>query len=79
MKFTPNEDFKIGYITYEAGNTYDSDKHPITDEELKVAHDAGWTEVEGWDKAPERKPGAVTLQPAKASHDTGIAAEPANG
>ena len=48
MRFTVNENFKArGHLSFEAGNTHNSDILP--------------PEVDGWDKAPERKPGAAKL------------------
>lgn len=71
MKFTPKEDFKHGHVTYEAGNTYDSAKHDLSDEEVERFHALGWTEVDGMDPVPERRPGAETLKVAKATHANG--------
>lgn len=68
MKFTPKEDFRHGRTTFEANNTYDSAKHGLTDDEVRAFHENGWAEVEGMDPAPERKPGARTVRPAKAKH-----------
>ncbi|PWG61760.1 hypothetical protein [Sediminicurvatus halobius] len=64
MKFTANEDFRLGRNTFEAENTYTLEKYPsLTEADLAQAWEAGWCEVEGWDKAPERKPGAATVRP----------------
>lgn len=69
MKMTVNEDFKRGMTTFEAGNTYDSEKQGIPETDLKRYHAAGWVEVEGWDKAPSRSTaGPVELSPDNAKH-----------
>lgn len=68
MKFTPKEDFLKGRMRYEAGNTYDADKHGLTDEDVMRFHAAGWAEVEGQDPAPERRPGPQRLEVQKAKH-----------
>lgn len=65
MKIIPNEEFRAGRELLEPGNTYDSTKHGWTDSQIARWHAAGWCEVEGWDKAPERKPGAQSIRPAK--------------
>ncbi len=65
MKVTPNEEFRIGRTLLEPGNTYNSEKHGWSDEQVERWHSAGWCEVEGWEKAPERKPGAQAIKPSK--------------
>lgn len=65
MKFTANSDFREGRTLFEAGNTYDSAKHGLTEADLERFWSAGWAEVEGWAEAPERKPGAQTIRPKK--------------
>jgi hypothetical protein len=78
MKFTPNEDFKEGYVTFEAENTYESEKHGISEDQLKAFHAAGWTEVEGWDKAPGRQiTPSVDIKVDTATHE--VASEVISG
>ena len=74
MKFTPNETFKIGRITFEVGdsdkpNVYDSEVQGVQEDELRLAYEQGWCEVEGWNPAPERKAGAVELNPHSVKHE----------
>jgi hypothetical protein len=64
MRFTVNENFKArGHLSFEAGNTHNSDILPpeVDEARLRVWWERGWIEVDGWDKAPERKPGAAKL------------------
>lgn len=69
MKITANEDFKLGYHTFEAGNSYHSEKYPaVTEADWNTAWQAGWCEIEGRDKAPERKPGARRIEPDSSRH-----------
>lgn len=63
MKFTAKEDFRSGHTTFEAGNTYSSEKHGVSEDQIKRWHANGWCEVEGWDPAPERTPGAQRIAP----------------
>lgn len=67
MKFTANEDFRHGHTTFEAGNTYQSEKHGLSDAEVMSFHANGWAEVEGADPAPERQPGAQRIPPQKST------------
>ncbi len=77
MKFTPKEDFKHGYQTFESGNTYDSDNHPdVSEKDVRTFHAAGWAEVEGMDPAPPRQVQGVSVSPDNASHSQ-AADEPA--
>ncbi|MCB1717798.1 MAG: hypothetical protein KDK05_21940 [Candidatus Competibacteraceae bacterium] len=52
---------RIGHNTFEGGNTYTSENYGLTEEDLTVAHNHGWIQVENWPTAPERKPGAAKL------------------
>ena len=71
MKFTPKEDFRQRHTTYEAGNTYDSDKYlDVSEADVRLFHAAGWAEVEGMDPAPPRQPGPVRLGVQNATHTT---------
>lgn len=67
-KFTAREDFRVEHTTFEQGNTYDPAKHGITDDQLTEIWERGWADVEGWDAAPERQPGAAKVTPAKTTH-----------
>lgn len=79
MKFTPKEDFRHGAQTFEAGNTYDSEKYEgVSDADVYVFHAAGWAEVEGLDPAPARQVRGVAVQPDNARHAQ-TAQEPTNG
>lgn len=53
---------KIGATTFEKDNTYTVELYNITDQQLQDCHEAGWIQVEGWDEAPERKPGVSKLK-----------------
>lgn len=64
MRFTPREDFRHGAATFESGNSYESAKHGLSDDEVRYFHAAGWADVEGMDHAPTRDPSRVTLAPA---------------
>lgn len=66
MKITFNEDVRFGRELFESGNTISSEKHGIDDERVTRWWNRGWIEVEGWEKAPERQPGAQKLAPSKA-------------
>lgn len=63
MRFTANEDFKHDRHHFEAENSYSAERYGLTEGDLKVFWAAGWAEVEGWDKAPDRQPGARTIIP----------------
>lgn len=63
MRFTPKEDIKAKGHDFEADNTYSSERYGLTEDDLKVFWAAGWAEVEGWDAAPDRQPGARTIIP----------------
>lgn len=65
MRITFNEDVKSGRELFEAGNTIETTKHGISDARAERWWQRGWVEVEGWDKAPERQPGAQKLKPGK--------------
>lgn len=62
MRFTANEDFQAKGHQFEAENGYTAERYGLTEDDLKRYWGAGWCEVEGWDKAPERKPGAQTIK-----------------
>lgn len=68
MKFTPREDIRSKGRIWEAGNTYDSQKHGVDDADVDRWYNAGWTEVEGRDPAPERKVTRATLKPHSTKH-----------
>jgi len=69
VKFTPKEDIKgKGGRLFEAGNSYDSEKHGLDDATIVRWYTAGWTEIDGKDPAPERQVRGVTVRPDKASH-----------
>ena len=68
MKFTPKEEFRTGRNIFEAGNTYDSEKYGLTEADINRFYNAGWTEVEGRDPAPERQPGAQTVAVENTTH-----------
>lgn len=67
-KFTAKEDFLRGHTRFEAGNTYDSDKHDLTESDVKRFWDAGFCEVEGYDAAPDRDTSPKALAPKTAAH-----------
>jgi len=71
LRFTANEDFKHGPVTFEAGNTYTAEKYGLTEAEVSAFWDAGWAEVEGWDKAPARQPTGVTVRAQDTTHKQG--------
>lgn len=68
MKFTPKEIFRSGRMTFEPGNSYDSEIHGIPDANVDRWYAAGWCEVEGRDPAPERQVRGVVVRPQKAAH-----------
>jgi len=68
MKFSPKETFKHGFGVFEAGNSYDSALHGLSDEEVLQFHRSGWAEVEGQDPAPPRQINPVVVNPKKATH-----------
>ena len=65
MKFTAKEDFRVGRMLFEEGNTYSSEKQNLSDMEVEAFYKAGWLEIEGRDPAPARKPGAQALEGVK--------------
>lgn len=67
MKFKPNEDFRHGRNTFEAGNSYDPERYGIPEDEVKRFWESGWAEVDGWDKAPERDTRGKTVNAHKGS------------
>lgn len=67
-KFTPNEEFRSGRNVFEAGNTYDSTKYGLTENDVDRFYNAGWTEVEGRDPAPPRQPGAQAITVENTTH-----------
>ena len=75
--FKCNEDFKEGYFTFEAGNTYEPKKYGITAARLEDFYNAGWVEIEGRDKAPDRQVLKATVMVEDAKHTS--TAESANG
>jgi hypothetical protein len=67
MKFKVLHEFRSGPKTFEAGNTYDADKHAeATDEKVGRWYAAGFVELEGVEPPPPVDPQRrVTLAPEK--------------
>lgn len=68
MKFRALEDFREGYVTFEAENTYDAAKQGLSDSDVKRFHAAGWVECEELGPTPPRVPGAQKLEVASGKH-----------
>lgn len=76
-KFLCKEEvLRLGPNTFEGGNTYNSERYGLTDDDLAAAHNHGWIQVEGWPDAPERQPGAAKLKVDGVKH---VISEAKNG
>ena len=71
MKFKVKEPdgFKHGLQHYEEGNSYASEKHGLSDDEVNMFHQAGWISVEGREEIDRDPYRVVSLGVQSVSHE----------
>ena len=68
MRFTPKEDIKHAGMVFEAGNTYSTEKQPMSESEAMSFHALGVCEVEGADPCGDKVVTGGALKVSKATH-----------
>lgn len=68
MKFTTLCDFRAAGRSYEAGNTHDSQRLALADEQVERWHARGWVQIEGRSANERRAPIRLEAAQSETGH-----------